>query len=95
MLLQALLKIQLNRHVNRHFKKIIMENKIERITKAATKSYIQDGYILQDYEFNEISQLAIYHIKHSNGNSIKIIGDIIYRKIYIYLNAKLNKTISL
>lgn len=72
-----------------------MENKIERITNATTKSYIQDGYILQDYEFNEISQLAIYHIKHNNGNSIKIIGDIIDRKIYIYLNAKLNKTISL
>lgn len=72
-----------------------MENKIERITNATTKSYIQDGYILQDYEFNEISQLAIYQIKHSNGNSIKIIGDIIDRKIYIYLNAKLNKTISL
>lgn len=72
-----------------------MENKIERIANATTKSYIQDGYILQDYEFNEISQLAIYHIKHSNGNSIKIIGDIIDRKIYIYLNAKLNKTISL
>lgn len=72
-----------------------IENKIERITNATTKSYIQDGYILQDYEFNEISQLAIYHIKHSNGNSIKIIGDIIDRKIYIYLNAILNKTISL
>lgn len=72
-----------------------MENKIERITNATTKSYIQDGYILQDYEFNEISQLAIYHIKHSNGNNIKIIGDLIDRKIYIYLNAKLNKIISL
>ena len=72
-----------------------MEDKIERITKATAKSYIQDGYILQYYEFNEISQLAIYHIKHSNGNSIKIIGDIIDRKIYIYLNGKLNKTISL
>ena len=72
-----------------------IENKIERITNATAKSYIQDGYILQNYEFNEISQLAIYHIKHSNGNSIKIIGDIIDRKISIYLNGKLNKTISL
>lgn len=42
-----------------------MENKIERITKATAKSYINDGYKLLDYEFNEISQLAIYHIKHS------------------------------
>ena len=72
-----------------------IENKIERITNATVKSYVQDGYKLQNYEFNEISQLAIYHIKHSNGNSIKIIGDTIDRKINIYLNGKLNKTISL
>ena len=72
-----------------------IENKIERITNAIVKSYVQDGYKLQNYEFNEISQLAIYHIKHSNGNSIKIIGDTIDRKINIYLNGKLNKTISL
>ena len=72
-----------------------MENKIERITKATAKSYISDGYKLLDYEFNEISQLAIYYIKHSNGNSIKIVGDTIDSKINIYLNGKLNKTISL
>ena len=72
-----------------------MENKIERITKAMAKSYINDGYKLLDYEFNEISQLAIYHIKHSNGNNIKIVGDTIEEKINIYLNGKLNKTISL
>ena len=72
-----------------------MENKIERITKATVKSYIHDGYKLLDYEFNEISQLAIYYIKHSNGNNIKIVGDTIGRKINIYLNNKLNKTISL
>lgn len=72
-----------------------IENKIERITNATAKSYVQDGYKLQNYEFNEISQLAIYHIKHSNGNSIKIVGDTIDRKINIYLNGKLNKTISL
>lgn len=72
-----------------------MENKIERITKATVKSYIHDGYKLLDYEFNEISQLAIYYIKHSNGNNIKIVGDTIDRKINIYLNGKLNKTISL
>lgn len=72
-----------------------MENKIERITKATVKSYIHDGYKLLDYEFNEISQLAIYYIKHSNGNNIKIVGDTIGRKINIYLNGKLNKTISL
>lgn len=72
-----------------------MENKIERITKAMAKSYINDGYKLLDYEFNEISQLAIYYIKHSNGNNIKIVGDTIDRKVNIYLNGKLNKTISL
>lgn len=72
-----------------------MENKIERMTKATVKNYIYDGYKLLDYEFNEISQLAIYHIKHSNGNNIKIVGDTIERKINIYLNGKLNKTISL
>ena len=71
------------------------ENKIERITNATVKSYIHDGYKLLDYEFNEISQLAIYYIKHSNGNKIKIVGDTIERKINIYLNEKLNKTISL
>lgn len=73
----------------------MMENKIERITKAMAKSYINDGYKLLDYEFNEISQLAIYYIKHSNGNNIKIVGDTIDRKVNIYLNGKLNKTISL
>lgn len=72
-----------------------MENKIERMTKATVKNYIYDGYKLLDYEFNEISQLAIYHIKHSNGNNIKIVGDTIEREIKIYLNNKLNKTISL
>lgn len=73
----------------------MMENKIERIAKATVKSYINDGYRLLDYEFNEISQLAIYYIKHSNGNNIKIVGDTIDKKINIYLNEKLNKTISL
>ena len=72
-----------------------MENRIEHITKATVKSYIHDGYKLLDYEFNEISQLAIYYIKHSNGNNIKIVGDTIERKINVYLNGKLNKTISL
>lgn len=72
-----------------------MENKIERIAKASVKSYINDGYKLLDYEFNEISQLAIYHIIHSNGNNIKVVGDVIENKINIYLNDKLNKTISL
>ena len=71
-----------------------MENKIEHITKATAKSYISDGYKLLDYEFNEISQLAIYYIQHNNGNKIKIVGDTIDSKINIYLNGKLNKTIS-
>lgn len=73
----------------------MIESKIERITNATVKNYIIDGYKLLDYEFNEISQLAIYHIKHSNGNKIKIVGDMIKNKIKIYLNNKLNKTISL
>lgn len=73
----------------------MIENKIERITNATAKSYIHDGYKLLDYEFNEISQLAIYYIKHDNGNYIKIVGDTIDQKINIYLNGKLNKTISL
>lgn len=73
----------------------MIENKIERITNATVKNYIHDGYKLLDYEFNEISQLAIYHIRHSNGNKIKIVGDMIENKIKIYLNNKLNKTISL
>lgn len=73
----------------------MIENKIERITNAIVKNYIVDGYKLLDYEFNEISQLAIYHIVHSNGNKIKIVGDMIENKIKIYLNNKLNKTISL
>lgn len=73
----------------------MIESKIERITNATVKNYIIDGYKLLDYEFNEISQLAIYHIKHSNGNKIKIVGDMIENKIKIYLNNKLNKKISL
>lgn len=73
----------------------MIENKIERITNATVKNYILDGYKLLDYEFNEISQLAIYYIKHSNGNNLKIVGDTIENKINIYLNGKLNKTISL
>lgn len=72
-----------------------MENKIERIAKATVKSYINDGYKLQWYEFNEISQLAIYRIIHSNGNNIKVVGDVVDNKISIFLNGKLNKTISL
>ena len=73
----------------------MIENKIERITNATVKNYIHDGYKLLDYEFNEISQLAIYRIIHSNGNNIKVVGDTIKRKIDIFLNGKLNKTISL
>ncbi len=71
------------------------ENKIERIAKATAKNYALDGYRLLDYEFNEISQLAVYQMKHTNGNELKIIGDIIHKEINIYLNKKLNKTINL
>lgn len=71
------------------------ENKIERIAKATAKNYALDGYRLLDYEFNEISQLAVYKMKHTNGNELKIIGDLITKEINIYLNKKLNKTINL
>ena len=71
------------------------ENKIERIAKATAKNYALDGYRLLDYEFNEISQLAVYQMKHNNGNELKIIGDLISKEINIYLNKKLNKTINL
>lgn len=71
------------------------ENKIERVAKATAKNYALDGYRLLDYEFNEISQLAVYQMKHTNGNEIKIVGDIIQKEINIFLNKKLNKTINL
>lgn len=62
------------------------KNKIERIAKATAKNYALDGYRLLDYEFNEISQLAVYQMKHTNGNELKIIGDLITKEINIYLN---------
>lgn len=71
------------------------ENKIERIAKATAKNYALDGYRLLDYEFNENSQLAVYQMKHNNGNELKIIGDLISKEINIFLNKKLNKTINL
>lgn len=71
------------------------ENKIERVANATAKNYALDGYRLLDYEFNEISQLAVYQMKHTNGNELKIVGDIIQKKINIYLNKKMNKTINL
>ena len=71
------------------------ENKIERVANATARNYALDGYRLLDYEFNKISQLAVYQMKHTNGNELKIIGDIIRKEINIYLNKKLNKTINL
>lgn len=71
------------------------ENKIERVANATAKNYALDGYRLLDYEFNENSQLAVYQMKHTNGNELKIVGDIIQKEINIYLNKKLNKTINL
>lgn len=71
------------------------ENKIERVAKATAKNYALDGYRLLDYEFNEISQLAVYQMKHNNGKELKIVGDIFRNEINIYLNKKLNKTINL
>lgn len=71
------------------------KNKIERVANATARNYALDGYRLLDYEFNEISQLAVYQMKHINGNELKIIGDLITKEINIYLNKKLNKTINL
>lgn len=71
------------------------EIKIERVANATARNYALDGYRLLDYEFNEISQLAVYQMKHANGNELKIVGDIIQKKINIYLNKKLNKSINL
>lgn len=71
------------------------ENKIERVANATARNYALDGYRLLDYEFNENSQLAVYQMKHTNGNELKIVGDIIRKEINIYLNKKLNKTINL
>lgn len=71
------------------------ENKIERVAKATAKNYALDGYRLLDYEFNEISKLAVYRMRHNNGKELKIIGDLIKNEINIYLNKKLNKTINL
>jgi hypothetical protein len=71
------------------------ENKIERVANATARNYALDGYRLLDYEFNEISQLAVYQMKHTNGNELKIIGDLITKEINIYLNKKLNKTVNL
>lgn len=71
------------------------ENKIERVANATARNYALDGYRLLNYEFNEISQLAVYQMKHTNGNELKIIGDLITKEINIYLNKKLNKTINL
>lgn len=71
------------------------ENKIERVANATARNYALDGYRLLDYEFNEISQLAVYQMRHNNGNELKIIADLITKEINIYLNKKLNKTINL
>lgn len=71
------------------------ENKIERVANATAKNYALDGYRLLDYEFNENSQLAVYQMRHANGNELKIVGDTIKNQINIYLNKKLNKTINL
>ena len=71
------------------------ENKIERVANATAKNYALDGYRLLDYEFNENSQLAVYQMKHDNGNELKIIGDTINKIIYVYLNKRINKTINL
>lgn len=71
------------------------ENKIERVANATARYYALDGYRLLDYEFNENSQLAVYQMRHNNGNELKIVGDIIHKEINIYLNKKLNKTINL
>lgn len=48
------------------------ENKIERVANATARNYALDGYRLLDYEFNENSQLAVYQMRHNNGNELKL-----------------------
>lgn len=71
------------------------EIKIERVANATARNYALDGYRLLDYEFNENSQLAVYKMRHDNGNELRIIGDLISKEINIFLNKKLNKSIKL
>lgn len=71
------------------------ENKIERVANATARNYALDGYRLLDYEFNENSQLAVYKMRHDNGNELRIMGDLISKEINIFLNKKLNKSIKL
>lgn len=71
------------------------ENKIERVANATARNYALDGYRLLDYEFNENSKLAVYKMRHDNGNELRIIGDLISKEINIFLNKKLNKSIKL
>lgn len=71
------------------------ENKIERVANATARNYALDGYRLLDYEFYENSQLAVYKMRHDNGNELRIIGDLISKEINIFLNKKLNKSIKL
>ena len=71
------------------------ENKIERVANATARNYALDGYRLLDYEFNENSQLAVYKMRHDNGNELRIIGDLISKEINIFLNKKMNKSIKL
>ena len=71
------------------------ENKIERVANATARNYALDGYRLLDYEFNKNSQLAVYKMRHDNGNELRIIGDLISKEINIFLNKKLNNSIKL
>lgn len=64
------------------------------MASKTAKSYIYDGYKLDEYSINENPTQYEYNMRHANNNKIKIIADETDNKIYIYLNGKLNKTIN-
>ena len=72
-----------------------MNSKVYYIALKAAKSYIYDGYHLDEYFMSERPPQSIYVLKHKNGNRIKVIGDELDEKVYIYLNGKPNKTIKI
>lgn len=70
-----------------------MLSRTERNSINAAKSYIYDGYHLAQYYSIKTPLQWVYILRHPNDNEIKVIGDETDKKVYIYLNNKLNKTI--
>lgn len=72
-----------------------METRIEHLTDKTAKYYVLDGYHLQSYQKEDNPPQITYKLCHENGNKLKIIGDAIDAKIYIYFNGKFNKEIDI